>query len=84
MRAAKALLEVMAGITRGEAADKLLRHYHFWGQLNTRSDSIPAAYNENDQTKYAGIYVAQEIAASCSSGRQYRVLGVRVRVKGEV
>ena len=39
---------------------KLLRHYHFWGQLNTRSDPIPPAYNENDQVKYAGLYVAAD------------------------
>ena len=70
--AAKALLTVMTGIHRGEKKEKLLRHYHMWGSLNTKIDPIPAAYNENDQTKYAGLYVAQEMAASCGHGRQYQ------------
>lgn len=28
-------------------------------------------YNENDQTKYAGIYVAQEMALACAGGGHY-------------
>ena len=65
----------MTGVYKGESMAKLLRHYHFWGQLNTRSDPIPPAYNENDQVKYAGLYVAQQMHASCASGRQYRARG---------
>lgn len=55
--------------------DTLLRHYHFWGRLDTRSDPIPAAYNENDQVKYAGLYVAQEMALQCSATHSYRGKG---------
>ena len=73
--AAKALLETMTGISRGESRAKLLRHYQRWGQLNTNADPIPAAYNENDQTKYAGLYIAQEMAAACAHGRQYESRG---------
>ena len=40
---AKRLLEVMSGVARGESIAKLLRHYHFWGALNTKADPIPAA-----------------------------------------
>ena len=65
---AKKLLEAMTGVSRGVPIATLLRHYHFWGQLSTRTDPIPAAYTENDQTKYAGIYVAQEMAAACAAG----------------
>jgi hypothetical protein len=73
--AAKALLKVMTGVYRGEKMETLLRHYHRWGKLDTRSDPIPPAYNENDQVKYAGLYVAQEMAAACSAGRQYGAKG---------
>ena len=31
--AAKALLEIMTGTSRGESMEKLLRHYHFWGKV---------------------------------------------------
>lgn len=72
---AKSLLRVMTGVHRGESMTKLLRHYHFWGRLDTKSDHIPAAYNENDQVKYAGLYVAQEIHAQCSAGNTYSPRG---------
>ena len=71
----KELLRTMTGVTRGASLEQLLRHYHKWGQLDTRADPIPAAYNENDQTKYAGLYVAQEIAASCAQGHSYTSSG---------
>ena len=73
--AAKSLLRVMTGVHRGESMAKLLRHYHFWGRLDTKSDPIPAAYNENDQVKYAGLYVAQEIHAQCSARNSYSSRG---------
>ena len=73
--AAKALLRVMTGVYRGESIAKLLRHYHHWGLLDTKRDPIPAAYNENDQVKYAGLYVAQQIADGCNGGAQYRSKG---------
>ena len=72
---AKQLLESMTGVRRGEKIETLLRHYHFWGALDTNVDPIPAAYTENDQTKYAGIYVAQEMAASCNEGIEYESKG---------
>ena len=65
--AAKALLRVMTGVYKGESMERLLRHYHFWGRLDTRRDPIPPAYNENDQVKYAGLYVAQELRAQCAA-----------------
>lgn len=73
--AAKALLRVMSGVHRGESMATLLRHYHHWGTLDTKRDPIPAAYTENDQVKYAGLYVAQEIAAACADGRRYSSRG---------
>ena len=54
---------------------QLLRHYQQWGALNTVADPIPAAFNENDQVKYAGLYVAQEMAASCGRGVSYAARG---------
>lgn len=74
--AAKQLLKVMTGLTYGESRDKLLRHYHHWGAIDTKADPIPKAYSENDQVKYAGLYVAQEIAASCAHGRDYAAKGM--------
>lgn len=69
--AAKALLRVMTGVYKGEAMEKLLRHYHFWGRLDTHKDPIPPAYNENDQVKYAGLYVAQEAHLQCAQSGRY-------------
>ena len=73
--AAKALLRVMAGLERGASMASLLRHYHHWGYLDTKREPIPPAYTENDQVKYAGLYVAQEIAASCQKGKPYEARG---------
>ena len=44
-------------------------------QLDIRIDRIPAAYNDNDQVKYSGLYVAQEMAAACSNGKPYKSRG---------
>ena len=75
VHAVRELLRTMTGVARGEKIETLLRHYHHWGTLDTKADPIPPAYNENDQVKYAGLYVAQEIAAACAHGRPYRARG---------
>ena len=73
---AKALLQVMTDVRRGVTMEHLLRHYHFWGTFDTKRDPIPSAFTENDQVKYAGLYVAQEMAAACNApGGYYKAAG---------
>ena len=61
VRDAKALLRVMSGVDVGGEAhhNRLMRHYVNWGQLNTEREKIPPAYLENDQVKYAELYLAR-------------------------
>ena len=63
--AAREMLAVMGGLRRGEQLATLLRHYHNWGRLDTKKEPIPQAFAENDQTAYAGLYVAQHFADTC-------------------
>ena len=63
--AAREMLAVMGGLWRGEQLATLLRHYHNWGRLDTKKEPIPQAFVENDQTAYAGLYVAQHFADTC-------------------
>lgn len=75
--AAAALLRVMTGVNRAgqPPLDTLMRHYVNGGRLDTRIEKMPAAFLENDQTKYAGLYVAQAFAQSCRGGERVRLRG---------
>ena len=69
--ASRELLQVMTGVDRAGklALGKLMRHYVNWGALDTHAEPIPPAFLENDQTKYAGLYVAQAFADACTPAR---------------
>ena len=81
-------LDPAGGLRRGEQLATLLRHYHNWGRLDTRKEPIPQAFAENDQTAYAGLYVAQHFADTCrptggGGGAQGGDSGGRRRFKGD-
>mmetsp|Transcript_23898 Transcript_23898/g.59380 ORF Transcript_23898/g.59380 Transcript_23898/m.59380 type:complete len:792 (+) Transcript_23898:26-2401(+) len=70
VEAAVQVLEVMTAVhAEGQPLfEQLMRHYINWGRLNTNVEHVPSAFLENDQTKYAGLYLAQAFAQSCNGG----------------
>lgn len=73
------LLEVMAGVRRGDSLPMLLDTYLNWGSPRLAAAPTPRAYVDNDQLSYACLFISQHVSDVCQTGGggRQRALGSR-------